>query len=228
MAMIAVLLAAPPCLAQPRAEAPVCQWGNCARVCSPACPNGYVCGVNGTCVAVTASESAEAEMKRQHEQEATLRRMQARSLTRVTLGIGFGSGEGAMDSQVIAAEGGVRQQLAKSFGLSAHLGLARVNLYPPDGLSVTAYDTWVDAVSYFGPFGRFYVGPMLAFVLRRYSENSADGSSTTDYAEGGGRLGVLLGSREQLDLWFQASTSFEDEPCRQVLLGFNFEFVGTD
>lgn len=228
-----LLLVARPCFAQATLEVPVCQWGDCSKYCDPACGAGSVCGVAGRCIQTRTEEPDDSS-----DREAVARRHQARALTRISVGLGIGDGtvEGVIHTTPYALEAGVRQQLTSYFGISAHLGAAyaRISapvymLGAPASRSQSSYvDFWADVIPYLGPFGRFYVGPTLAFAHRHYADAILYGdSSVTNRTrfETGGRLGLLFGNREQCNLWFQETTSLNDTTLNQALLGFSFEFM---
>ena len=230
--LVALSLWAQPCLAQANLEVPVCQWGNCAKFCDPACGAGSVCSVEGKCV--------EQKTDEQRESEAIDRRHQARSLTRISAGVSVGQAqvEGTMQANLFGLELGWRQQLAAYVGLSAHLGAAYADLnraftVNPTTSAASYSDFWVDFIPYLGPLGRFYVGPALVLAYRHYAapvvysgytSTSSKGITSRFRVETGGRLGLLLGNREQFDLWLQETTSVSDTTLNQTLLGFSVEF----
>ena len=234
LAVAFLSLLARPCFAQSNLEVPTCQWGDCSRYCEPACGVGAICGVDGKCVPIKTDE--------QRDQEAVSRRHQARALTRVTVGIGLGSGkvEGNIDSSLFELEGGIRHQLATYLGISAHLGAAYGEISVPYGAEPSIgskerssyVDFWADAIPYIGPLGRLYVGPALVLAHRRYADALVYRGSVPPLAvssrtrfETGGRLGILVGNREQFNLWVQGTSSLNDTTLQQFLLGFNLEFM---
>lgn len=225
--------------AQTIAEIPTCQWGNCVTRCEGLCPPGSVCGIEGYCVQVKKDPEQAAAEKEQEDRGAVERRHQARAQPRFVLGVGLGSGEieGNLATSVYAVELGYRRQLSRVTGLSLHAGAAYgIFTLPRDPQADSEIDSsysefWIDVVPYFGPFGRFYVGPALVLGYRHYSDGRlVDGAQTYAYQdrtllEVGARLGVLFGNREQYDLWLQGCSSFDSVTPGQVLLGFNFEFM---
>jgi len=163
------------------------------------------------------------------------RRHEARTLTRATLGAGVGVAivENTVPSQVYGLEAGARQQLTLGFGVSAHFGfgVGAFQSVPQGTFDSTYIDVWGNLNPYFGPFGRFYVGPALTLGHRHFSDSnpgggahSVTGASRT-HIEGGTRFGVLFGDREQFDLWFQGASSLGSATRIAISMGFNFEFM---
>ena len=230
--LVALLLVTRPAFAQTHLEVPVCQWGDCSKFCDPACDAGFLCSVEGKCV--------EQKTSAQLESDRIQRRLQARSLTRVSVGaiVGAARIEGIIDANVFALELGARQQLTAYVGISGHLGAAYGQFHSPGKWSeprttASSYtDFWADFIPYLGPLWRFYVGPALVLSYRHYPEPMVyDGYIPAKRItnrlriETGGRLGLLLGSREQFNLWLQETSSLDDTTLNQTLLGFSVEFM---
>ena len=226
-------------LSQSLPQSPVCQWGDCEQACPTLCPNGTVCSVSGTCVPVAPNDAEREAREEQAARNAKDQRLSMRAVPRFRLGAAVGSGgtQNHGGVSVYAASIGFRKQLVDVLGLSIDLSATygRVaGVY--DRTTMMNVNTGyaqgdVTVVPYLGPFGRFYVGPACALGLRHYAaDRFADGSLIFPtrnrlLTQAAAKTGVLLGSREQVDLWAGFNSAFVDEALWQVEFGVNYEFM---
>jgi hypothetical protein len=220
---------------------PVCQWGDCAEYCPEVCAEGFVCGVAGACVQVsTPTERVELQQTHEEAVQRTTARQLARYKTRIALGgsIGASSTETSTDRTFVAAQLGLRQQLSTSFGFQGH---AQFALVPSDNTAyyqdtATRYEVAGIATPYFGPFGRFYIGPAVLAGYRWHSVDEPPSSPSMipgytpsrprdrAFAEGGLKMGILAGSEEQFDITGLVTSDLSGNSGARWMAGFNYEF----
>jgi hypothetical protein len=221
---------------------PVCEWGNCAPTCEGGCPAGSVCGVSGSCVEIVSPQVivqrvTEVEEERADELRSNARRQRARNSTRISVGAGVGGvtlvgGEGK--AGVFVAELGLRKQLTMQFGLHAQITGALGLRYETDESGgtkrLTLYELEGSVSPYFGPFGRFYVGPAVLVGYRWYSDAFVQWFAPTTkiqdqiLREGGFRLGILAGNEEQFDISALFTSSFGKDTPQRGFVTFAYEF----
>ncbi len=244
--------AAPPPPAQPICPACppgyVCYAGGCIPA-YPACAPGYwfdghYCVPQAGASLPTGPDPAE---------EAALQaRLQNRLRPRFTIDLQGGLGmlaasEWTSDVTVPALTTsvlfGYRQNFTPNMGLllrgGAILGIAILDYSPTNDTDDNGSDGTsmvggiVEAAPFFGPFGRFYLGPSLwagyvsfgSETLRAESENYRYGSATFHLQEGamygvGGTGGVVVGSAEKIDITF--SGRLDLNPDHKTTLFFMF------
>jgi len=221
---------------------PVCEWGNCVPTCEGGCPAGSVCGVSGSCVEIVspqviAQHVAEVEEERADETRSNARRQRARNSTRISVGAGIGGvtlvgGDGK--AGVFVAELGLRKQLTTQFGLHAQMTGALGLRYETDesgnSRRLTLYEVEGSVSPYFGPFGRFYVGPAVLVGYRWYSDAFVEWFAPTTkiqdqiLREGGFRLGILAGNEEQFDISALFTSSFGKDTPQRGFVTLAYEF----
>ena len=221
---------------------PVCEWGNCVATCEGGCPAGSVCGVSGSCVEIVSPQVivqrvTEVEEERADELRSNARRQRARNSTRISVGAGIGGvtlvgGEGK--AGVFVAELGLRKQLTPQFGLHAQITGALGLRYETDESGgtkrLTLYEVEGSVSPYFGPWGRFYVGPAVLVGYRWYSDAFVQWFAPTTkiqdqiLREGGFRLGILAGNEEQFDISALFTSSFGKDTPQRGFVTLAYEF----
>ncbi|GEM_PF-2276462 len=147
---------------------------------------------------------------------------------------------------------GFRQNLKEHFGLQVRAGLAVAGTLPfassTRSSRSTGYDGYDDdtavmthyygeAGPYFGPFGRFYLGPIVwagryTFSRDTLVKRDADGDPIDRVmvpdgwkAGGGLDMGILALRHEQLDINWRVKSSFSDQVPLTFEAGVGFHFM---
>lgn len=142
---------------------------------------------------------------------------------------------------------GYRQNFTPTMGLlirgGAMLGLAILDYSPSSNTADSGSDATsmvgglIEAAPFFGPFGRFYVGPSLwagyvsfgSDTLRAESDSYRYGSATFHLHEGpmygiGGTGGVVVGAVEQVDITFTGRLDLNPDHKTTLFLMFGVGF----
>jgi hypothetical protein len=143
----------------------------------------------------------------------------------------------------VAAAVGYRQGFSSFFGLHARIGagvadvvVSNNNSSSSSSSSSTAQDTSMTEVfgelcPYFGPFGRFYVGPMVWYSHFGFGDNALHSDTSVyrlpDVWKGGAGvdMGLLLLSREQLDINWRIKTSLNNQLPARLEFGVGYHFM---
>lgn len=190
------------------------------------------------------------------EQAALQARLQNRLRPRFTLDLQGGLGMLAVsewngDVTVPTPTGslllGFRQNYTPRMGLlvrgGAMLGVAILDYSPTTKSTDNGSDSTsmvggiIEAAPFFGPFGRFYLGPSLwagyvsfgSDTLRAESENYRYGSATFHLHEGpmygiGGTGGVVVGAEEQVDITFSGRLDLNPDHKTTIFFMFGVGF----
>lgn len=143
----------------------------------------------------------------------------------------------------VAAAIGYRQNYSPFFGLHARVGagVAEVSVNTDNSSSdstssantenTSMGEVYGEICPYFGPFGRFYVGPMVWYSHFGFSENTLRSEDSVyrmpDVWKGGAGvdMGLLLLSREQLDINWRLKSSLNDQMPVRLELGVGYHFL---
>lgn len=228
-------VATPPVACEPACRPGfVCIAGECRSRCNPPCAAGEVCTDNGLCDAGVdrwgpgASRAAwtvdRQERAAARQLEARNERLAARSLPRLTLGAGFAFGGqyakgpdqpttfGPMLSvgyrQSVTPYLGFELKATPFFGVVTVQDGERCLECERDDDDTYAVDLALVGGLYFGPFGRFYFGPIAGASHRFFGKDRLSTTRAHYDIERrsalqpivGGEAGILLGGREQMDL----------------------------
>jgi hypothetical protein len=186
------------------------------------------------------------------EEAAMALRLQQRLRGRLSLGIQGGLGflapkEWTHDSSLITGLAvlwaGYRRNFQPTFGLQvrggAMLGFAAYNVTYSTSSDPKESDSdftqvtgaLLDVVPYFGPFGRFYVGPMAWLGYISFSDKDLRAGPNGRFALQDGAMygigvsgGFVLGQREQIDLNFSTRLDLNSEHKLTLLGMFGVNF----
>ena len=202
--------------------------------CIPTCGSGYVCALNGNCVRVSTSDTLEHSTEELAErQQSTSRCQQARHMARIRLELDYQhvSIADSLSTNVYGIGVGLRKQLREFIGIAVRVGgsMGSMRYARADNSNMPSsgnvFEAYAELLPYFGPFGRFYAAPALLAGYRGYSVSRLDVYSTGMVElkpkwlhEIGGRLGLLLFEKEQLDLSIQLM-SWPETPAPSRLMG---------
>ncbi len=230
----------------------ICNAGSCISACNPACAVDQVCTEYGTCAVKT--ELTEHE-KSEQRALSMRKRLANRTKPRFTL-YGLTSVGGLVRANLMAVGAtvaiGYRQNFTETFGLHVRAGLAAGGVMVNDessssSSSSTAGSTRQDDtvfghfygefVPYFGPFGRFYFGPLVwygHFGFQKNTLNSYDDYDRlrktyeiSDSWKGGTGIdmGILLLGREQLDINWRLKSTLNDQIPFWFEMGVGYHFM---
>lgn len=198
---------------------------------SPPCPSGQ-------CAEATPGADAGQLVADQQEPD---QRQRARYWTRYSIGAGLGYAtmrDSSIGGTLYSLQVGLRQQLTKNLGLHLRLigNLATTNVWattPTDNTyrkSLYVTESGACIGPYFGPFGRFYLGPVILIGYRWYSASTTDSSSVAAWVlpnglirEPGLRAGILAGSEEQTDVSAIVTSSLDVDTAVRFLVGISHE-----
>jgi hypothetical protein len=234
----------------------ICYTGRCVSACNPPCAEGLVCTERGAC-AYDAEEGERANALGEQSEEISPRmreRMAYREKPRFTVH-GLMDVGGFLDADLMAiglsAAIGYRQNFAEKFGLHLRVGAAVGSVQVPNsssssdtsstnatrGDSTTFTHVYGEFVPYFGPLGRFYLGPILwggrymfdTHVLREYDyyDNTIHIYNVSDSWKGGTGLdmGMLLLGHEQLDINWRVKTTLTNSIPFWFEMGVGFHIM---
>jgi len=147
-----------------------------------------------------------------------------------------------MDVPVLGftAAAGYRQNYADWFGIQARLGLSigivpYTEEQPPEDETRSEQDNsammelYGEFIPHFGPLGRFYFGPMVFVSRLMFTDNRLNAGESEYYLSdmtrvgGGLDMGVLVLSREQLDIKWRIKSAL-DMPLR-LEFGAGYHFM---
>jgi hypothetical protein len=235
----------------------MCRGGLCVSKCNPPCAEGQMCTVEGECMAAVAppptqsrasvapaQQNARLALYAERQQildERFRERLAYRNKLRLTL---FGTlfACGASNYSIIGGgfQFGVRKQVAGKVAFHGRasffvggttdydVGLQAKNVLLPGG----------DVAALFGPFGRFYFGPLLWLQgeivpsKETVTDSYGDTYEVKNHIRGGfgGELGVLLGKHEHVDLNLRLKSEFDMAYSNfvQAEFGVGFHFFPGD
>jgi hypothetical protein len=221
----------------------MCYAGQCWSKCNPLCESGLVCTDDGRCVGPSDEDSPSEPQRRAEEAKARQVRLAARTKPRLTLH-GLMSISGMVDSNVTAVGAavavGYRQNYAEAFGLHVRLGAgigsAMAESKDNQGHTTSTDDTAMtelfgELIPYFGPFRRFYFGPMLWYSHFAFDKHTLETwretySLADDWKAGVGvDMGLLLLSREQLDINWRVKSTANDQMPFRIEIGVGYHLM---
>ena len=240
-----------------------CHEGTCISRCNPPCDAGTACTDEGECVAQPTASSAtqpapphppppaQVETQtdtqaalRQAEEEARWRKAQARaqrleylSAMRITLNLGWSWMFDGLYRSTFQGTVGIARNFAPFFGLHGHVGgLVGYGADDVFGASekVLTGGVYADVIPFFGPFGRFVIGPLGWFSSYWAARDRIeDGDSYgDDLSTGGGPtggagldMGVLLGEKLNYGFHWRFRTTFDDDRDAYFELNFTYHFL---
>lgn len=226
----------------------LCDGSRCVSRCNPPCANGEVCADDGSCIRrspdiVGGSERADLEPVEPPVEAKQRERERYRMSPRLTLHglISLGAMVRAKVGEVgLTGAIGYRQNLLPQFGIHVRLGAgvaaATTSSQDSNG-NVTSSDSTTMGECYgelnpfFGPMGRFYLGPILWLSYFTFNRNTLD--SNTEHIvlgnawKGGGGIdmGILALSHEQLDINWRIKSSFNDQVPFRLEMGVGYHFM---
>lgn len=214
--------APPPCPACPPGH--VCQNGGCAPAPYPVCAPGYFFDGYYCVPAPYLAGAPGADYRDPEEERAFALRMEHRLRGKFTLdlqgGLGLlGMSEWGNYSHVFSPTGallfGYRVNKSPRFGMHVRggilLGIPVFQYRSTQGASSESDSTLMaglmaEAIPFFGPFGRFYVGPLVWLGYLGFEKSNLKAGNGVFYVGDGpaygigGTGGILVGAREQIDL----------------------------
>lgn len=234
----------------------MCHGGLCVSKCNPPCAEGQMCTAEGECVAavppptqsrtavVPAPQNARLALYAERQrilEERLQERLAYRNKLRLTL---FGTlvACGASDYSIIGGgfQFGVRKQVAGkvAFHGRASFFIGGTTDYDYDLQAKNVLLPGGDVATLFGPFGRFYFGPLLWLQgeivpsKETVTDSYGDTHEVKNHIRGGfgGELGVLLGKHEHVDLNLRLKSEFDMTYSNfvQVEFGVGFHFFPGD
>ena len=212
------------CLACPAGT--VCVNGTCAPAYPPQCPPGLLFDWAGNCVSAgyapyPANHSQEAAVAAQAQAAREQRRMRSRFTIDLEGSIGLmGDGPDPVITPAVASLFGFRQQFTPWFGLILRGG-PLVGIATYEDTASSAYSSSssrtdstgmagavAEAIPFFGPFGRFYLGPSLSAMYLWFASSGLTSNGSYVSLDSGATLAVgvqmgwVLGDEERTVLSF--------------------------
>ena len=206
--------------------------------CNPVCEAGSVCTPEGLCV-VPEDSPAQLEDATRRSEAAKHERLEYRMKPRMTVhGLITVASLAHGNATLLGVAGtlGYRQNLAETFGIqvrggigvgaaiadsSSSSGSSSSTGHPDD--SAAALQVFGECGPFFGPLGRFYMGPIAWVGYFSFSRNKVHGydaygdvvhtASLPDVTRYGGGLdmGILALGHEQLDINWRLKSAFSKE-----------------
>ncbi|MBN2344497.1 MAG: hypothetical protein JXX29_01635 [Deltaproteobacteria bacterium] len=237
----------------------LCHRGMCVSACNPPCSSGFVCTAAAQCVADTngppppssvataqyADQMARREQARKERLELRMKYRKApRFMLATVLGIG-GIGDDLDMMAYMTPSLGFKMNFIDTVGFQIRaggmlglvdLGLSSTDSYGDEDTSepIGFGGFYAEGGVFFGPFGRFYIGPIGWFSYTKPFDEyiTFDGfrygaPDEIDGPLGGGGLdmGIRVGKREQIDIHWRIRSTFTTSMPFALEGGVAFHFM---
>jgi hypothetical protein len=232
-----------------------CVEGACVTRCNPACQRGEYCNEMRLCALIPAASmptpvvvapphrpdpAIEAFWQAANERrQRDLTRVQARTRTRLTLGLGFAisdleKGDFAPSMMGLVLRAGWRKNLLGWLGLQleAEGSLGHLRGHDVQIFGSSLVSAWGASGGVFFNAGRCYMGPYGAFERRTYSATAVEVAGRPYdldrfgpwHGTVGGQIGLLLMGKDQLDVNLRTG-GVQPEDGFVVMLSAGYHFL---
>ena len=239
----------------------LCHKGVCISACNPPCNTGYECNAEAACVpsapvpgatsavVVTDVTAAYRAQRQKIREQRAADRLKYRKSPRFLLQMNSGMaavGEDLDFAIFISPAFGFKMNLTDTFGVSTHVGgmFGVISVTDPTAPSSSSSDYSedlstgfaafsADAGVFFGPLGRFYLGPMGSINYFSPADEKIELYETGSYFVatsgwlfmGGIEMGLRFGSREQFDVNWRICSAFKDDMPFLFSIGFAYHIL---